>query len=57
MEFLLNNLDIVKQHCRKLINIAGKCGLTSIIKKQNVIIGRRSREFQQGAVIEVEYQV
>jgi len=51
-----SDLDTVKQHCRKLINKAGKCGLKINDKKtEYVIMGRRNREYRQGEVIEVEH--
>jgi hypothetical protein len=56
LALLGNNLDIVKQNCRKLINIVGKCGLKINDKKTVcVIIGRRSREYRQGEVLEIEH--
>lgn len=51
-----NNLETVKQHCKKLINIAGKCGLKINDKKTEYVnIVRRSREYRQGEFIEVEH--
>ncbi|VVC34822.1 Reverse transcriptase domain, partial [Cinara cedri] len=55
LAFLGNNLDTVKQNCRKLINVAGKRGLKINDKKtKNVIIGRRSRKYQQGEFMEID---
>jgi len=51
-----NNLDTVKQNCRKLINVAGKCGLKINDKKtEYVIIGSRSREYRQGEFMEIDH--
>lgn len=56
LALLENDLDTVKQHCKKLINIAGKCGLKINEKKtEYVIIGRRNREYQQREIIKVEH--
>ncbi|VVC36480.1 Reverse transcriptase domain [Cinara cedri] len=55
LAILGNNLDTVKQNCRKLINVAGKCGLKINDKKtEYVIIGRRSREYQPGEFMEID---
>lgn len=56
LALLGNNLYTVKQHCRKLINIASKCGLKINDKKtEYIIVGRRSREYRQGETIKVEH--
>jgi len=56
LALLGSNLDTVKQHCRKSINITVKCGLKINDKKtEYVIIGRRSKEYRQGEVMEVEH--
>ncbi|KAL4103846.1 hypothetical protein QTP88_019181 [Uroleucon formosanum] len=56
LALLGNNLDTVKQNCRKLINVAGKCGLKINDKKtEYVIIGRRSREYRQGEFMETDH--
>jgi len=55
LALLGNNLDTVKQNCRKLINVAGKCGLKINDKKiEYVIIERRSREYRQGEFMEID---
>lgn len=56
LALLGNNLNTVKQHCKKIINVAGKCGLKiNDNKTQYVMIGRRSKTYRQGEVMEVEH--
>jgi hypothetical protein len=56
LALLRNNLDTVKENCRKLINVAGKCGLKINDKKTKyVITGRRSREYRQGELMEIDH--
>jgi hypothetical protein len=53
---LRNNLNTVKQNCRKLINVVGKCGLKINDKKtEYVITGRRSKEYLQGEFMEIDH--
>jgi len=56
LALLGNNIETVKLHYRKLINIASKCGLKINDKKTKyVIIGRRNRQYRQGEFIYVEH--